>query len=79
MLNDVNFPISTTLIVYHKFGCVVHSFSLNSRKSLILFFLSSLSQWSLSKKLFSIYEYVGFLLLLLLLKFNCNLWWSDKI
>jgi hypothetical protein len=52
----------------HKFGYVVSSFSLNSKKSLISFFISSLTKLSLSRALFSFHVYVGFLLLLLLLK-----------
>jgi hypothetical protein len=34
--------------VYHKFGYVVASFSLNSKKSLISLFISSLTKLSLS-------------------------------
>jgi hypothetical protein len=34
--------------VSHKFGYVVTSFSLNSEKSLISFFISSLTKFSLS-------------------------------
>jgi len=39
----VYFPLSTAFIVSHKFGYVVPSFSLNSKKSLISFFISSLT------------------------------------
>jgi hypothetical protein len=35
----MSFPLSTAFIVSHKFGCVVSSFSLNSKKSLISLFL----------------------------------------
>ena len=51
-LNTMNFPLSTAFIVSHKFGYVVHWFSLNSRKPLIYFFIFSLTQLSLSRKLF---------------------------
>jgi hypothetical protein len=33
-LSPLNFPLSTTLIVTHKLGYVVPSFSLNCKKSL---------------------------------------------
>jgi hypothetical protein len=67
-LRAMSFPLSTGFIVFHRFGYVVPSFSLNSKESLISFFISSLVNLSLSRKLFSCYEYVGFLLFLLLLK-----------
>ena len=75
----MNFPLSTAFIVSHKFGYDVSTFSLNSRKSLISFFISSLTKLSLSRELFSFHEYVGFLMFLLLLKSSFNPWWSDKI
>jgi hypothetical protein len=40
-----NFPLSSSFIMPHKFGYVLPSFSLNSRKSWISFFISSLTQW----------------------------------
>jgi hypothetical protein len=43
-LSTMNFPLSTASIVSHKFGYIVSSFSLNSRKSIISFFTSSLTQ-----------------------------------
>jgi hypothetical protein len=60
--------------VSHKFGCVVASFSLNSKKSLISFFISSLSKQSLSRVLFSFHVNVGFLLFMLLLKISLYPW-----
>jgi hypothetical protein len=39
------FPLRTAFIVSHKFGYVVASFSLNSKKSLISLFLSWPSYW----------------------------------
>ena len=57
VLSAMNFPLSTTFIVSHKFGYVVHSFSLNSRKSLISFIISAMTQWSLSKELFSFHNF----------------------
>jgi hypothetical protein len=58
-LSVMNFPLSS-FIVSHKFEYVVPSLSLNFRKSLIYLFISSLSQWSLSRELFSFHKYVGF-------------------
>jgi hypothetical protein len=63
--------------VFHKFGSVVPSFSLNSRKSLISFFISSMpssDHWI--TQLFSFHEFVGFLLFLLLLKCSFNSWYD---
>jgi hypothetical protein len=37
VLSAINLPLRTSS---HKFGYIVHSFSLNSRKSLISFFIS---------------------------------------
>ena len=39
-LRVMNFPLRNAFIVSHKFGYVVTSFSLNSKKSLISFFIS---------------------------------------
>ena len=39
-LRAISFPLSSAFIVSHKFGYVVASFSLNSKKSLISLFLS---------------------------------------
>jgi len=64
-LRAMRFPLSTAFIVSHKFGYVVPSFSLNS-KSLISFFISSLTMLSLSRALFNFHVYVGVLPLLLL-------------
>jgi hypothetical protein len=57
----MNFPLSTAFIVSNKFGDYMSTFSLNSRKSLISFFISSLTKLSLIKELFSFFLYVGFL------------------
>ena len=38
-LRAMNFPLRNAFIVYHNFGYVVASFSLNSKKSLISLFL----------------------------------------
>lgn len=40
VLSALNFPLISTFIVSHNFGYAVHSFSLNSRKSLVSFFIS---------------------------------------
>lgn len=73
---ELSFPVSTAFIVSQKFRYVVPSFSLNSKKSLISFFMFSLTKLSLSRVLFSFHVYVGFLLFLLLLKTSLSLWWS---
>jgi hypothetical protein len=54
-LRAMSFPLRTALIVFHKFGLkyVVASFSLNFKKSLIYFFISSLTKESLSRVLLS--------------------------
>jgi hypothetical protein len=69
-LSAMNFPLTAAFI---KFGYAVPSFSWNSRKFLISFFIPSLAEWSLSRELFSFDEFVGFLLFLLLLKSSFNL------
>jgi hypothetical protein len=76
----MNFPLSTAFIVSHKFGYVVPSFSLTTTKSLMPFFISSMTQRSLCRELFNVHECVGpLVLLLLLLKSRSNPWESDKI
>lgn len=44
-LRTMNISLSTAFIVFNKFGEGVPSFSLNSGKSLISFFISSLIIW----------------------------------
>jgi hypothetical protein len=58
----MSFPLRNAFIVSHKFGYVVASISLNSKKSLISFFISSLTWVSLRRVLFSFQVNVGFLL-----------------
>jgi hypothetical protein len=78
-LRAMNFPLRNAFIVSHKFGYVVSSFSLTSKKSLISFFISSLTKVSLSRVLFSFHVYVGFLLFMLLLKISPSPWRSDRM
>ena len=78
-LRALRFPLRNTFIVSHKFGNVVASFSLNSKKSLISFFTSSLTKVLLSRMLFNFQVNVGFLLLMLLLKISLSLWWTDRM
>jgi hypothetical protein len=73
-LRAVGFPLRIAFLLYHKFGNVVVSFSLNSRKSLVSFFISSLTKLSLSRVLFSFHVNVGFLLFILLLKISLSPW-----
>ena len=73
-MKAMRFPLWTAFIVSHKFGYVVASFSLNSKKSLISFLISSLTKESLSRVLFSFHVNVGFLLFMLLLKIGLGLW-----
>jgi hypothetical protein len=44
-LRAMSFPLRNSLIVSHKFGYVVASFSLNSKMSLISLFISSLPNY----------------------------------
>jgi hypothetical protein len=60
--------------VFHKFGYVVASCSLNCKESLISFFISSLTKESLSRVFFSVHVYLGFLLFMLFLKTSLSLW-----
>jgi hypothetical protein len=76
-LRAMSFLLSTAFIVSYKFGYVVPSFLLNSKKSLISFFISSLTKLSLTRALFSFHVYVGFLLFLLLLDTSLNQLCSD--
>ena len=69
----------TAFIVSHKFGYVVASLSLNSKNSLISFFISSMTKLSLSRVLFSFHVNVGFLLFMLFLKICLSLWCSDRM
>ena len=62
------FLLRTAFIVRHECGYVVASFSLNSKKFLISFFISSLTKLSLSRVLFSFHVYVYFQLFLLVFK-----------
>jgi hypothetical protein len=64
----------TAFIMSHKFGYVVASFSINSKKSLISFFISFLSKVSLSRVLLSFHVNVGFLLFMLLSKISLSPW-----
>jgi hypothetical protein len=44
-LRAMTFPLRTAFVLYHKFGYIVASFSLNSKQSLISFFISSLKNY----------------------------------
>ena len=74
----MSFPLRNAFIVSHKFGYVVASFPLNSKKSLISSFISSLTKVSWSRVLFSFHVNVGFLLFMLLLKISLSPWLSDR-
>ena len=73
-LRAMNVPLRNVFIVSHKFGYVVASFSLNSKNSLISFFIPSLTNVSLRRVLFSFQVNVGFLLIMLLLKISLSPW-----
>ena len=79
VLRALNFLLRTVLIVFHKFGYVVASFSLNSKKSLISFFIFSLTKVSLRRVLFIFHVNVGFPLFMLLLKISLSPWYSDSM
>jgi hypothetical protein len=70
----MRFALRNAFIVSLRFGYVVASFSLNSKKSLISFFISSLTKVSFRRVLFSFYVNVGFLLFMLLLKISLRPW-----
>jgi hypothetical protein len=70
-LSPMNFPISSTFTVPHKFRYIVPSFSLNIRKYVISFFISPLTHYSLNI-VFSYHDFVGFLMFLLLLKYSLS-------
>ena len=78
-LRAMSFPLRNAFIVSHRFVYVVASFSLNSKKSLISFFIPSLTKVSLRRVLFSFHVTVGFPLFMLLLKISLRPWWSDRI
>jgi hypothetical protein len=66
----MSFPLMNSFIVALQFGYVVASFLLNSKKSLISSFISSLTKLSLSRMLLSFHVNIGFLLFMLLLKIS---------
>ena len=70
----MSFPLRNAFIVSQRFGYVVASFSLNSKKSLISFFIPSLTKVSLRRVLFSFHVNVGFLLFILSLKISLSAW-----
>ena len=72
VISVMNLPLRTAFPMSHKFGCVQPSFLLTFQKTLTHFFLT---QWSLSRQLFSSHEAVCFLLFLLLeSRFNRVVW-----
>jgi len=77
-LRAMSFRFSTAFTGSPKFGYVVSSFSLNSEKYLISFFISSLTTLSLSRALFIFHVNVH-ILSLLLLKTSFSRWWSDRM
>jgi hypothetical protein len=69
----MNFLLRNDFIVSYEFKYVVASFSLNSKMSLISFFISPLTKLSLSRAVFSFHVNVGFLLFMLLFKISLSL------
>ena len=78
-LRAMSFPLRNAFIESHKLGYIVASFSLNSQKYLISFFIPSLTKVSLRRVLFSFHVNVGFLLFILLLKISLSACWSDRM
>jgi hypothetical protein len=76
VLRAMTFPLRTSFILSQKFGYVLASFSLNSKKFLISFFSPSLIKVSLSKVLYSFHVNIGFLLFMLLLNISLSQWLS---
>ena len=68
--------ISTAFIVCQSFGYVVPLFSLKSKKSLISFFIFSLTKLPLNRVLLSFHVYVG---LLLFFKPSLSFWRCDRM
>jgi hypothetical protein len=56
----MNFPFSTVFIVSLKFGMMCQYFH-KFHEVFNFFFISSLTKLSLSKEMFSVHMYVGFL------------------
>ena len=73
-LRAMSFLLRNAFIVSHELVYVVASFSLNSKKSLISFFIPSLTKVSLRRVLFSFHVNVGFVLFMLLLKISLSPW-----
>ena len=69
-LKSMSFPLINDFIESHKLGYIVALFSLNSKMSLISFFIHSLTKVSLKRLLFIFNVNVGFPLFMLLLKIN---------
>ena len=61
----MNFPFSTAFILFSKFVYVVHSFSLNYKKSFFLNFL--IDPVVIQQRIVQVIQVLGFLLFLLLL------------
>ena len=78
-LRAMSFPVRNAFIMSPKFGYILASFSLNSKKSLISFLISSLTNFSLSRVLFSFHVYVGFLVFMLWSKITLSPWWSHRM
>jgi hypothetical protein len=74
----MNFHLNITFIVPYYFEFVLSTFSLNSRKSLVSFFITPLIMLSLCRDLSSFHMHVGFLLSLLF-KTSLKPWLSDKM
>jgi hypothetical protein len=71
-LRTINFSLCNAFIVSHNFGYVLPSS--NCKKFLISFFISSLTKSPLTRALSNFRVYVGFLMLLLLLKTSFSPW-----
>jgi hypothetical protein len=73
-IDALNFDLIAAFIFCHKFGYAVHGLSLNVRKSVISFCVSSVIRPLLSYNVL-----FDSLLFLLMLRYSINPWCSDKV
>lgn len=70
----INIYLSTTFSLFHKFRCVVFTFSLSASYFLIYFIVYSLTYYVFRSVLFSFYVFVDFVVFFLLLSSSFYPW-----
>jgi hypothetical protein len=78
VLRAVNFPLNTDLVVSHNLGYAMPSFSLNSKKALILSLFLSWPSY-LSLEIYSVSTCVWIFCCLFLSKNSLIPWWFDNM